>query len=45
MATMPLLIYDAPKTIQFACTILDFIMLAQYVLHDNKTLCYMEHAL
>ena len=42
---MPLLIHDAPEGIQFAQAILDFIMLAQYVLHDNKMLHYIEHAL
>ena len=39
------MIYNAPEAIQCAYAILDFIMLAQYVLHDNKTLRYMEYAL
>ncbi len=41
----PLLIHDAPEAIQCARAILNFTMLAQYVLHDNETLRYMEHAL
>ena len=44
-ATTLLLIQDAPKTIYYACAILDFIMLAQYLSHNNKTLFYMEYAL
>lgn len=42
---MLLLIYDALKIIQYACVILNFIILAQYILHDNKTLCYIDHKL
>ena len=42
---MPLLIYNALKTIQCAQAILNFTMLAQYVLHDEETLRYIEHAL
>ncbi len=45
MAVMPLLIYDALEAIQYAQAILDFTILAQYVLHDNKTFRYIEHAL
>ncbi len=45
VAATPLLIYDAPETIQCARAILNFTMLAQYVLHDEETLRYMEHAL
>ncbi len=45
MAVMPLLIYNAPEAIKCIQAILDYTMLAQYVLHDNKTLCYMEHVL
>ena len=45
MAATPLLIYDAPKAIQCAQAILNFTMLAQYVLHDEETLRYIEHAL
>ena len=41
----PLLIYDAPNAIQCAQVILDFLMLAQYDLHNNKMLRYIEHAL
>ena len=37
--------HDALEAIQCGQAILDFIMLAQYVSHDNKTLRYMEHAL
>ena len=42
---MPLLIYDALKPIQYTQAILDFIMLVQYILHDKKTLWYIEHTL
>ena len=45
MATTLLLIYNAPEIIQYAWTILNFKMLAQYILNDNKTLYYIEHAL
>ena len=45
VAATPLLIHDAPEAIQCARTILDFTMLAQYVLHDDETLRYIEHAL
>ena len=45
MAATPLLIHDAPEAIQFAQAILDFTILARYVLHDEKTLCYIKHAL
>ncbi len=42
--TTPLLIHNAPKAIQCARAILDFMMLAQYDSYDDKTLRYMEHA-
>ena len=45
VAAIPLLIQNAPEAIQYSRAILDFTMLAQYVLHDDKTLQYMEHAL
>ncbi len=45
MVALTLMIHDAPEAIQYAQAILDFTMLAQYVLHNNKTLYYMEHAL
>lgn len=45
MATTLLPIHDAPKVIQFTQAILDFTMLAQYILHDRKTLRYMKHTL
>ena len=45
VASTPLLIHDAPEAIQCARAILDFTMIAQYVLHDEETLRYMEHAL
>ena len=44
-AAPPLLIHDAPETIHCVCTIFDFTMLAQYLLHDNETLSYIDHAL
>lgn len=40
-----LLIYHAPDAIQCARIILDYIMLAQYIPHDDETLRYMEHTL
>ncbi len=43
VVAMPLLIHSAPKAIQCAQAILDFIILAQYVLYNDETLCYMEH--
>ena len=45
MAAMTLLIYNALEAIQFAYAILDFTILAEYVLHNHKMLCYIEHAL
>ena len=45
VTTMLLLIYDAPKAIQYVWTILDFTMLTPYILYDNKMLYYIEHAL
>ena len=45
MAATLLLIYDALEAIQYARTILDFIMLTQYVSNDEETLHYMEYAL
>ena len=45
MAATILLIHDVPEVIQYTCAILDNTMLAHYVLHNNKMLCYMEHAL
>ena len=44
VAATPFPIHDAPEAIQCARAILDFAMLAQYVSHDEETLCYMEHA-
>lgn len=40
-----LLIIDTLEAIYCIRTILDFIMLAQYSLHNNKTLYYMDHSL
>ena len=45
VAATLLLIHNAPEAIQCAQAILDFTMLAQYVLHDDETLRYIEHAL
>ena len=45
VAATPLLIQNTPKAIQCARAILDFIILAQYVSHDDETLWYMEHSL
>ncbi len=41
----PLLIHDAPETIQYAWAILDFTMLAQNMSHDEETLRYIKHIL
>ena len=41
----PLLMQDALEAIYYTRAILDFTMLAQYLLHNNKRLFYMEHAL
>ena len=45
MMITPLLIYDTIEIIQCARVILDFTMLAQYILHDEKMLHYIKHAL
>ncbi len=45
VVAMPLLIHDTPKVIQYARAIFDFIILAQYNLYDEETLCYIEHVL
>ena len=45
MATTLLLIYDGPEAIQYTWALLDFRMLAEYVLHNEKTLRYTEHVL
>ena len=45
VGAIPLLIQNAPEAIQCARTIFDFTILAQYVLHDDKMLRYIEHAL
>lgn len=45
MATTLILIYDNLEVIQYPGAILDFIILAQYISHDDETLCYMEHIL
>ncbi len=44
-AATSLLIQDAPKIIYCAHTILNFTMLAQYLLYNNETIFYMEHIL
>lgn len=44
-AATPLFNHIAPKTIQYAQAILDFTMLTQYALHDNKTLSYIKYTL
>ena len=45
MAAMPLLIHDTPEAIQYTQAILNFMMLAQYVLYNEKRPWYMKHAL
>ncbi len=42
---MLLLIHNASEAIQYAQVILDFTILAQYVLYNDKTLWYMKHTL
>ena len=45
MAATFLLIHDAPEAIQCIEAILDFAILAEYILHDKELLCYMEHVI
>ena len=45
IAATLLLIQDALKTIYCTRAIIDFIMIALYLLHDNKKLFYINHAL
>ena len=42
---MFLLINNASKVIQYAQVIHNFTMLAQYILYNDKTLCYIKHVL
>lgn len=44
-ATTLLVIQDAPQAIHDACAIFNFIILAQYLLHNDETLSYIEDAL
>ena len=45
MPAMPLLIHNAPEAIEYAQIIFNFIILAQYVLHNDKTFHYIAHIL
>ena len=45
MVATPLPIHDASKTITYTQAILNFIMLGQYILYNNKTFDYLEYAL
>ena len=45
MAVSLLLIRDELEAIYYIRAILDFIMLAPYLLYDNKTLLYIDHTL
>ena len=45
VSATPLLIHNTPEAIQYSWVILDFIMLAQYISHDNKMLRYIEYVL
>lgn len=45
MAATLLQIYDTAKVSQYTQTILKFTILAQYILYNNKTLCYMKYTL
>ena len=40
-----LLIQNTPEAIYCACVIFNFTMLVQYLLHNNKTLLCIDHAL
>lgn len=40
-----LLIHNNPKAIHCVCAILDFMMLAHYMLYNDKTLAYMKYIL
>lgn len=45
MASTSLLIYDALEIIQYTQTILNFAMLIQYIMNNNKTTHYIDHTL
>ena len=45
MAATPLLIHDVSEAIPYIWAILDFTILAQYVLYDEERFRYMEYAL
>lgn len=45
MTIILLSIYDILEAIQYDQAILDFIILAQYMLNDKKTLRYIRHRL
>lgn len=45
MAATLLLIHDALEVIQYTQVILDFIMLAQYTLHNEEMFYYIKHIL
>ena len=45
MVALLLLMHDILEAIQCAQAILDFTILAHYVLHNNETFRYIEHTL
>ena len=45
IATTPLLIQDVLEIIYYTCVILNFTMLACYLLHNNKIFSYIEYIL
>ena len=45
VGAMPLLIQNALEAIQYAQIILNFIVFAQYILYNDKTLRYIDYAL
>ena len=45
VAATSLLVDDNSETIQYTQAILDFTILAKYILHNNKTLCYIKRVL
>ena len=45
MLAIPLLIHNTPEAIQCTQAILDYIMMAQSILYDDKTFRYIKHIL
>lgn len=45
MSALILQIHEVPEATQYTQTILNFILLPQYILHNEKTLRYIEYTL